>query len=117
MRGYRLFAIGLLVCTYGMNSGCQSPSTTRTIVSPEPGVARTAGADGVVVEKDPAVTPAKTVSAVDRHPLLSKPRDYWDSSGDNKIVKAAAATFVGVPVGVFGEVKQIFVGVPPAPAY
>jgi hypothetical protein len=117
MRGYRLFAIGLLVCTYGMNSGCQSPSTTRTIVSPEPGVARTASPDGVVVEKDPAVTPAKTVSVVDRHPLFSKPRDYWDSSGDNKIVKAAAATFVGVPAGVFGEVKQIFVGVPPAPAY
>jgi hypothetical protein len=117
MRGYRLFAIGLLICVYGMSSGCQSPSSTRTIVTPEPGVARTTGADGVVVEKDPVATPAKTVSVVDRHPLFSKPRDYWDSSGDNKIVKAAAATFVGVPAGVVGEVKQIFVGVPPPTTY
>ncbi len=50
---------------------------------------------------------------VDRHPLFSKPRQYWETSGDNKIVKAAAATFIGVPVGFAGEVKQIFVGAPP----
>jgi hypothetical protein len=113
MRGYRLFAIGLIVGIYGMSSGCQSPSTARTVVSPAPPVASAAGPDGIVVDKDPAVTPAKTVTVVDRHPLFSKPRDYWESSGDNKIVKAAAATFVGVPVGVFGEVKQIIVGAPP----
>jgi hypothetical protein len=117
MRGYRLFAIGLIVCVYGMSSGCKtnSPSSSRTIVSPEPGVASASGSDGVVVEGSPP--PVKTVSAVDRHPLFSKPRDYWESSGDNKIVKAAAATFVGVPVGVFGEVKQIIVGAPPEAHY
>jgi len=117
MRGYRLFAIGLLVCTYGMSSGCKSPSSSRTIVEPEPGVARAAGSDGAIVDGSPAATPAKTVSVVDRHPLFSKPRDYWESSGDNKIVKAAAATFVGVPVGVYGEVKQIIVGAPPEAHY
>jgi hypothetical protein len=53
------------------------------------------------------------VTYVDRHPLLSKPREYWDSSGDNKIVKAGAATFIGVPVGLYGEIKQIVVGTPP----
>ena len=59
---------------------------------------------------EPARSPrAKTVTWVDRHPLFSKPRDYWDTSGDNKVVKAAAATFVGVPVGMYGEVKQIIV--------
>ena len=57
--------------------------------------------------------PPKTVGWVERHPLFSKPRDYWETSGDNKIVKAAAATFVGVPVGLYGEVKQIIVGAPP----
>jgi hypothetical protein len=101
-----------------MGSGCKtsSPSSTRTIVAPEPGVATTAGSDGIVVDgTGPA--PVKTVSVVDRHPLFSKPRDYWETSGDNKIVKAAAATFVGVPVGFYGEVKQIIVGVPPASQY
>ena len=34
------------------------------------------------------------------------------TSGDNKVVKAAAATFVGVPAGLYGEVKQIIVGRP-----
>jgi hypothetical protein len=113
MRGYRLFAIGLIVCVYGVSTGCKSaPTSTRTVVTPEPGVATTAGPDGIVVEGNPPPA-VKTVSVVDRHPLFSKPRDYWESSGDNKIVKAAAATFVGVPVGVFGEVKQIIVGTPP----
>jgi len=117
MRGCRLFAIGLIICAYGMSSGCKSsPASSRTIVTPEPGVASAAGTDGVIVEGNPA-PPVKTVSAVDRHPLFSKPRDYWESSGDNKIVKAAAATFVGVPVGFYGEVKQIIVGAPPQPNY
>ena len=56
---------------------------------------------------------AKTVGYVDRHPMLSKPRDYWENAGDNKIVKAGAATFIGVPVGIYGELKQIVVGAPP----
>ena len=57
--------------------------------------------------------PAKTITYVDRHPIFSKPRDYWDSAGDNKIVKAGAATFIGVPFGIYGEMKQIVVGTPP----
>jgi hypothetical protein len=118
MRGYRLFAIGLIVCAYSLSSGCKSsPSSSRTIVTPEPGVASTAGSDGVIAEGAPATSPPKTVSVVDRHPLFSKPRDYWESSGDNKVVKAAAATFVGVPVGLYGEVKQIIVGTPPEAHY
>ncbi len=58
-------------------------------------------------------TPERTVTYVDRHPLFSKPRQYWESSGDNKIVKTAAATFVGVPAGIYGELKQIVVGTTP----
>ncbi len=118
MRGSRVFAIGLIVCVCSIGSGCRSGgSTTRTSVSPEPGLAGPVGGSDVVVDGSTATPPAKTVSVVDRHPLFSKPREYWDTSGDNKIVKAAAATFVGVPVGFYGEMKQIIVGAPPEPKY
>ena len=55
----------------------------------------------------------QSVGYVDRHPILSKPRDYWEDGGDNKIVKAARATFIGVPSGIYNEMKQIVVGAPP----
>ena len=47
----------------------------------------------------------KPLSAQDDHvrrpsSAVLQARDYWETSGDNKIVKAAAATFVGVPVGI-----------------
>jgi hypothetical protein len=51
-------------------------------------------------------------SWVDRHPLLYKPRDYYETSGDNKIVKTAAATVIGIPAGVVGELRQIVTGAP-----
>ncbi len=88
-------------------TGCQGTNTRRS--APEPGLSGTTEPGGSVAE---APAP-KTVSYVDRHPLLLKPRDYWESSGDNKIVKTAAATFVGVPVGIYSELKQIVVGAPP----
>ena len=56
--------------------------------------------------------PAATVSAVDRHPLLSKPKQYYDDTNSNKVAKTAAAAFIGVPAGIYGELKQIVVGVP-----
>ena len=55
----------------------------------------------------------RTVTFVDRHPLLSRPRDYYQSSGQNPVVKATAATVIGIPAGVFGEIRQIVVGQPP----
>ena len=73
--------------------------------------------DTKVAEGTIQATPVKTVGFADRHPLFMKPRQYWESSGDNKIVKAAAATFIGVPAGFVGEVKQIFVGAPPEGRY
>jgi hypothetical protein len=80
-------------------------------------MAATVESDGTVADGSQTTSPAKTVGFVDRHPLFSKPRDYWESSGDNKVVKAAAATLVGVPVGLYGEVKQIIVGTQPEPRY
>ncbi len=118
MRGQRWFAIGVLVITYGISSGCQSPGPRRTVVTPEPALSGAVDSDATIAaDGTRQVAPAKTVSWVDRHPLFSKPRDYWDTSGDNKVVKAAAATLVGVPVGFYGEVKQILVGAPPDVRY
>jgi hypothetical protein len=108
MRGYHWFAAALLIIVHGASSGCQSPGAPRTVISPEPSFSANVDGDGSKV----ATAPTRNVTFVDRHPMFSKPRDYWETSGDNKVVKAAAATFVGVPVGLYGEVKQIIVGTP-----
>jgi hypothetical protein len=92
-------------------SGCQGTGSRRAS-APEPALsgALDQNQSGPIVDS----APSKTITYVDRHPMLSKPREYWDNSGDNKVVKAAAATFIGVPVGIYGEMKQIVVGAPPA---
>ena len=113
MSGYRWSAIAVLVTMYGVTSGCQSAACLRTVISPEPSLSGNVDGDGSRV----ATAPVRNVSFVDRHPLFSKPCEYWDTSGDNKVVKAAAATFVGVPAGLYGEVKQIIVGTPVEPKY
>jgi hypothetical protein len=118
MRGQRWLAIGWIVVLYSVGFGCQSPAPRKTIVTPEPAVSSAVdGSSTVTADATREVAPPKTVGWVDRHPLFSKPRDYWDTSGDNKVVKAAAATFVGVPVGIYGEVKQILVGTQPEVRY
>ena len=118
MRGQRWFAIGVLAILYAISSGCQSAGPRKPVVTTEPGLAGPVDGDGTVAaDGTRQLPPPKTVSWVERHPLFSKPRDYWETSGDNKIVKAAAATFVGVPAGMYGEVKQIIVGTPTEPRY
>lgn len=119
MRGIRRRSLVALTLSVGLISGCQTAGTKRppTVVNPAPTVAEGGIVEGGVAEKTIAPTPVLTVSFVDRHPLFSKPREYWQSSGDKKIVKAAAATFIGVPAGFVGEVKQIIVGTPQAPRY
>ena len=49
---------------------------------------------------------------VDRHPLFYKPREYYESTSSNKAAKTAAAAVMGVPAGIYGELKQIVVGAP-----
>ena len=116
MRGIRLRSIGVLTLSAALISGCQTAGTKRpsTIVSPSASVS---DADGAVGEKTIAAAPVQTASFADRHPLFSKPREYWETSGDRKVVKAAAATFIGVPAGFVGEMKQIITGTPPAPRF
>ena len=113
MRGYRGKAIAALLVVLGICAGCQGVGHPRTVVSPEPTLSGAVESDTTVADGTHTVAPIKTLTVVDRHPLFSKPRDYWETSGDNKVVKAAAATFVGVPVGIYGEFKQIIVGAPP----
>jgi hypothetical protein len=102
-----LGAVGLSVLIF-TGAGCQG-SGSRRATAPEPALTGNIDSNGTVAE----APQAKTVSYVDRHPMFSKPRDYWENAGDNKIVKAGAATFIGVPVGIYGELKQIVVGAPP----
>jgi hypothetical protein len=63
------------------------------------------------------VTPGTTVSWVDRHPLFTRPREYYETTPSNKAVKVAAATVIGIPAGIFGEIRQIVTGNPPEPRY
>jgi len=119
MRGNRWVFIGALGLAVGILSGCHSAGTKRpsTVISPAPAVSDAGDPNGDFADRTVSATPSRTVTFADRHPLFRKPREYWDTSGDNKIVKAAAATFIGVPAGFVGEVKQIIVGAPPEPRY
>ena len=96
-----------------MMAGCHSSPTRRSLASAEPALSPPVEGGTTVVEG----TPPKTLTFVDRHPLFSKPREYYDSTGKNPIVKSAAAVVVGVPAGIYGELKQIVVGTPAASPY
>ena len=111
MRGTRWMVVTLLVAI--ASTGCQGGLSKRTIASAEPALSPIKGDAPVVVE---APTP-KGMAFVDRHPLFSKPREYYDSTSSNTFVKSAAAVVVGVPAGIFGELKQIVVGAPPDSHY
>jgi hypothetical protein len=99
-------------------TGCQNSPMRRHSPSVEPALAPAATADagGTTISAAPPA-PAKGATFVDRHPLFYKPRDYYESSGDNKIVKATAATVIGIPAGFLGEMRQIVVGAPATPRY
>ncbi len=79
---------------------------SRRVATAEPGL------NGIDHGTSVAAAPSTSVTWVDRHPLFSKPRDMYESTNSNKVVKTAAAAVVGVPVGFVGEIKQIFVGRP-----
>jgi hypothetical protein len=65
---------------------------------------------GIMPDATAGALPPEEKSFVDRHPLLSSPRNYYRDSGDNPVVKVLAGTVVGVPVGVVQEVWQIGYG-------
>ena len=118
MRGQRWFAIGLVAVLYGIISGCQSCRPTPDCGHPRawPGqLGRRQRHSHRRRHTSIAATENRRLGRAP--PTLFQAATIWETSGDNKIVKAAAATFVGVPVGFYGEVKQIIVGVPTEPRY
>jgi hypothetical protein len=110
MRGSYWLVFPLLAA---LATGCQTGPSRRTLASAEPALSPPAGGGTAIV----ATPVPRTLTFVDRHPLLYKPRDYYESSGDNKLVKSTAAVVVGVPAGVIGEIRQIVVGTTPNPSY
>jgi hypothetical protein len=108
MCGRRLSAVALLA----LAAGCHSSPSPRPIASAEPSLVPNEPGSTVVQTQPP-----RDVTWADRHPLFTKPREYYDNSGNNKVVKAAAATVIGVPAGIFSEIKQMVVGVPPEARY
>jgi hypothetical protein len=94
-------------------TGCQTGPSKRSLASAEPALSPPVEGGTSVVEGPMP----RSVTFVDRHPLFYTPRDYYDSAGSNKFVKSAKAVVIGVPVGIFGELKQIVVGTPPDPRF
>ena len=92
-------------------AGCQSGGPRRLASGEQSLSTPLEVGPGTAVVERPA-SPVRTVTWVDRHPLFSKPRDYYESAGNNPVVKTATAAVVGVPVGLFGELRQIVVGAP-----
>jgi hypothetical protein len=103
-------ALAVLAIVVAATTGCQSAGPRKVAAEPglnEPGT--------TIVQSAPPA--GATLTWVDRHPLFSKPREYYENSGSNKVVKTAAATVIGIPAGIFGEVKQIVVGAPTQAPY
>ncbi len=106
MRGPRLHA--LLLTALLAFGGCQGTGASHRVARAEPPLVDESGSTPSIVE----TAPPRTVTFADRHPLFSKPRYYYDSTGKNKVAKVAAATVIGVPAGLVGEFRQIFRGQP-----
>lgn len=109
MRGHRWLAASLIV----LGTGCYSSPSTRRVASAEPSLLAPTEPGSTVVQTQPP----REMTWVDRHPLFIKPREYYENSGSNRAVKAAAATVIGIPAGIIGELKQIVVGSPPELRY
>lgn len=103
-RAVQVVAAALLVATVGCGKHRKD-----MVVSNRPIIegASPVGGNEVVVNK-----PVGGSRFVERHPLLYKPGEYYSTYDGNVVVRGARATFIGVPAGMVGEVKQAFRGVP-----
>jgi hypothetical protein len=110
---YRAALGVMLALVVGAGGGCQSNGQRRVAAS-EPGLSGSVEGGSTVAA---APVPSSSMAWVDRHPLFSKPRDMYDTTNSNKVVKTAAAAVVGVPVGFIGELRQIVVGNPSGAKY
>jgi hypothetical protein len=91
--------------------GCHGGS--KMMARNEPGLDPSVGGTAIAGAADPTAPAASSPAWVDRHPLFARPRDiYVSTPSRSKLVKGAAATVVGVPMGIFGEMRQIVAGNP-----
>ena len=105
----------LAILATAIVTGCLSGTfgSKRSVAVGEPGLSSAVEPGKVVL--DPPTSATRTVTFVHRHPLFWKPRDYYENSGSNPVVKTAAATVIGIPAGIFGEaLRQIVVGARPS---
>lgn len=93
------------VCVTGI--GCHANGRSRQVATAEPSLSLGEETAPPTIVEAP---PARELGFADRHPLLFKPREYYETSGGGKVGKVASATVIGVPAGIIGEVKQIVVG-------
>lgn len=111
MRGRSTRWLLALVLLSGALTGCASHKAKKagpTFAGAEPPLDVTVDPDGT--NRLASSSSDKNFGA--RHPLFYKPHDYYTKTNSNVLVKAGAATFVGVPAGVIGEVRQIVTGNP-----
>ncbi len=100
------------ILALALAAGCASSRPKRTVNSEPPLiVGDVSGTGGTAVVEAPQ---ARAVTAADRHPLLSRPREYYDTTNGSKLTRTAAAAVIGVPSGIGAEIKQIIVGQAPA---
>lgn len=108
MRGMRRTAWFLAAVALS-SAGCKGGGGSRKVVTNEPGLEGPIEPGGSTVAASPDA--GTSVTWADRHPLFSKPRQYYENtSNSNKAVKVAKAAVIGVPAGLFGELKQIVAG-------
>lgn len=84
--------------------------------SEPPLVVGSAEGGSVVESNPPSVIARSSPTFVDRHPLFARPRDMYESTNGNTLVKTGSAVLIGVPTGLFGEIRQVVLGVPPGGA-
>ncbi|RUL84325.1 hypothetical protein [Tautonia sociabilis] len=100
----RTIGMVLLALAAGMTTGCHRKEFLRN---------QSIAMDPSIVASDPAAGVPNRVTFVDRHPMLRKPVEYYQSTGTGTAGKVAAAALIGVPAGILGEMRQIVVGCPP----
>lgn len=93
--------------------GCASGRPRRSAVAVEPPLA-TDGPPPMVGSSEVVQAPeTRTATMTDRHPLFTRPREWYDTTNGNKFTRTAAAAFIGVPSGIGAEIRQIVQGQPP----
>jgi hypothetical protein len=110
MRIRKPLALGVCVLAVAAITGC-AQSRPRRVAAAEPPLISDSTGDTTVVE----APVARPVTFADRHPMFSRPKQYYDNTNGNKFSKTAAATVIGVPSGFVAEIKQIVVGQTPPP--